>query len=285
MPKLAAISLTKLSLKNFSKKRLLQITNFVIFISLFAISASVISLYFEKKIENLNKELSNTYIDEIIFNHWLSTGTKNINNIDRIISSISTEQNHLIYLQSLNKNLISEREISHNAIKDLIRMITNSQRSLNFSINDAILISNSIEDINEIEKIKEKHQNLWDRYWVIHRNNKLMILNFKSLMDKQDELDLQKLFKKGRLAQDDLIAILNEIKILNLDLNINYYSEKKRQSEVKVSNIKNNIKIYSNNESRLIFFAFLVQLIIFFIIQFFEFGFELIQNVKRSVKK
>ena len=285
MPKLAAISLTKLSLKNFSKKRLLQITNFVIFISLFAISASVISLYFEKKIENLNKELSNTYIDEIIFNHWLSTGTKNINNIDRIISSISTEQNHLIYLQSLNKNLISEREISHNAIKDLIRMITNSQRSLNFSINDAILISNSIEDINEIEKIKEKHQNLWDRYWVIHRNNKLMILNFKSLMDKQDELDLQKLFKKGRLAQDDLIAILNEIKILNLDLNINYYSEKKRQSEVKVSNIKNNIKLYSNNESRLIFFAFLIQLIIFFIIQFFEFGFELIQNVKRSVKK
>ena len=53
----------------------------------------------------------------------------------------------------------------------------------------------------------------------------------------------------------------------------------------KLSKYKKNIKIYSNKESNLIRLAFIIQLIIFFIIQFFEFSFELVQNVKRKNKK
>ena len=66
MARIAAISLAKLSLKNIPKNRLIQITNFVIFIAFFAVSASIISLYYEKKIEGLNKQLSNEYGNEII---------------------------------------------------------------------------------------------------------------------------------------------------------------------------------------------------------------------------
>ena len=46
--------------------------------------------------------------------------------------------------------------------------------------------------------------------------------------------------------------------------------------------IKENIKKYSQNESRSILIAFLIQLVIFFIIQFFEIGFEIGQKRKRQ---
>ena len=284
MARIAAISLAKLSLKNIPKNRLIQITNFVIFIAFFAVSASIISLYYEKKIEGLNKQLSNEYGNEIIYNHWLAAAPKNISNIENIISKISTEQNYLFYIKSLNNKLITERELSHNSIKDLIRFVRAGQTSLGDSLNDAILISNSINDLKEIEIYKKKHQELWNWYWKIEDNNKFMILKFRWLMENKSEAELQEIYKKALIAQDELILILNEIKTLNIEVNINYFSNKKNESEEKIVNIKNEIKLYSNKESTSILIAFLIQLIIFFVIQFFEFGFELVQTAKRRMK-
>jgi len=284
MARIAAISLAKLSLKNIPKNRLIQITNFVIFIAFFAVSASIISLYYEKKIEGLNKQLSNEYGNEIIYNHWLAAAPKNISNIENIISKISTEQNYLFYIKSLNNKLITERELSHNSIKDLIRFVRAGQTSLGDSLNDAILISNSINDLKEIEIYKKKHQDLWNWYWKIEDNNKFMILKFRWLMENKSEAELQEIYKKALIAQNELILILNEIKALNIEVNINYFSNKKNESEEKIANSKNKIKLYSNKESTSILIAFLIQLIIFFIIQFFEFGFELVQTAKRRMK-
>jgi len=284
MARIAAISLVKLSLKNIPKNRLIQVTNFVIFIAFFAVSASIISLYYEKKIEGLNKQLSNEYGNEIIYNHWLATAPKNISNIENIISKISTEQNYLFYIKSLNNKLITERELSHNSIKDLIRFVRAGQTSLGDSLNDAILISNSINDLKEIEIYKKKHQELWNWYWKIEDNNKFMILKFRWLMENKSEAELQEIYKKALIAQDELILILNEIKTLNIEVNINYFSNKKNESEEKIVNSKNEIKLYSNKESTSILIAFLIQLIIFFVIQFFEFGFELVQSTKRRMK-
>ena len=284
MARIAAISLAKLSLKNIPKNRLIQITNFVIFIAFFAVSASIISLYYEKKIEGLNKQLSNEYGNEIIYNHWLAAAPKNISNIENIISKISTEQNYLFYIKSLNNKLITERELSHNSIKDLIRFVRAGQTSLGDSLNDAILISNSINDLKEIEIYKKKHQDLWNWYWKIEDNNKFMVLKFRWLMENKSEAELQEIYKKALIAQNELILILNEIKTLNIEVNINYFSNKKNESEEKIVNSKNEIKLYSNKESTSILIAFLIQLIIFFIIQFFEFGFELVQTAKRRMK-
>ena len=284
MARIAAISLAKLSLKNIPKNRLIQITNFVIFIAFFAVSASIISLYYEKKIEGLNKQLSNEYGNEIIYNHWLAAAPKNISNIENIISKISTEQNYLFYIKSLNNKLITERELSHNSIKDLIRFVRAGQTSLGDSLNDAILISNSINDLKEIEIYKKKHQDLWNWYWKIEDNNKFMVLKFRWLMENKSEAELQEIYKKALIAQNELILILNEIKTLNIEVNINYFSNKKNESEEKIANSKNKIKLYSNKESTSILIAFLIQLIIFFVIQFFEFGFELVQTAKRRMK-
>ena len=78
--------------------------------------------------------------------------------------------------------------------------------------------------------------------------------------------------------------MLGNIKKIYFDFNLKYYSLKKEQSELKIKNIKNKIKIYAKRESDSILIAFIIQLIIFFVIQYFEFGFEIGQNLRRKRK-
>ncbi len=281
MPKIAAISLTRLSLKNFQKKNLIKLTNFIVFIAFFAISASLISLFYEKKIEELNKQLSTEYGNEIIYNHWLATAPKNISNIENILSRISTEHNYMIYIKELNEKLITERHLAHNPVMDLVRFNRSGLSSISFSLNDALLISTSLEDLNNISKFKKKHQEISNKYWEIQKENRLMVLSFTYLMEKWTKEQRKKFYADALLAKEDLKITLNEIKDLNFELNINYYSQKKNKSQKKVSQIKENIKIYSQKESRSILIAFFIQLVIFIVIQFFEFGFELVQRGKK----
>ena len=78
--------------------------------------------------------------------------------------------------------------------------------------------------------------------------------------------------------------MLGNIKKIYFDFNLKYYSLKKEQSELKIKNIKNKIKIFAKRESDSILIAFIIQLIIFFVIQYFEFGFEIGQNLRRKRK-
>ena len=111
-----------------------------------------------------------------------------------------------------------------------------------------------------------------------------MIINFDNYMQNESEQRKKYFYKKALLSIEDFTITLNEIKDLNIKLNINYYSQKKIESQKKTSLIKENVKKYSKNESRSILIAFFIQLVIFFILQFFEFGFEIIQGTKRQKK-
>ena len=114
-------ALTKFSLKNVPKKRLLLLTNIIILISTLAVTASFISLFYEKKIVDLNRELSTELGNEVIYNHWLSEIPKNVKNIENILDQISKENNFLLYLNNLNKKLITSRDLAHNPITNLVR--------------------------------------------------------------------------------------------------------------------------------------------------------------------
>ena len=141
MIKLSLLSLSKLSLKNYSSNVLLRILNLAIFISIFAVSASVISLVFEKKIENNNKLLSREYINEIIYDHWLASAPRHIGDIERIISEIDTQNNLLVYVQAFNKKLITERDTIHNPLVDYIRFVGNGIDVIKDSLEDASSLS------------------------------------------------------------------------------------------------------------------------------------------------
>ena len=111
-----------------------------------------------------------------------------------------------------------------------------------------------------------------------------MTLSWPSIFDKFTAEEKKAIYSRALLAKEDLISILNQITFINVKFILKYYSKRKSESQNKISKIKEEIKIISNNESRSILFAFIVQLIIFLIIQFFEFGFELTQKIRKSKK-
>ena len=91
-------------------------------------------------------------------------------------------------------------------------------------------------------------------------------------------------YKNSLVYKDDLIDSLKNIKLLNIKSILKYYSQSKSQSLQKINSLKLEIKEISKKESQTILFAFLIQILIFFIIQFFEFGFDFSQLTKKKGK-
>ena len=284
MAKIAAISLAKLSLRKFKKKNLIRITNIVIFISFFAISAAIISLFFERKIEELNKNLSSEFGNEIIYNYWLSETPKNIRNMENLLSQISREHSYLIYMQGVNDMLITSRDMGHNPTIDLLRFNRHGLKYIQNSIEDAVLLSSSIDEIEEIIKFKNKFIKIRENFFSITDKNKINVIQWDHQIKRMNREEKKDLYKKALLAKSNLIDILNEIINFNINFNLNYFYKKKSYSQNKISKIKEEIKVASKNESRSILIAFIIQLVIFFILQFFEFGIELASGIRKGKK-
>ena len=264
MAKIAAISLAKLSLRKFKKKNLIRITNIVIFISFFAISAAIISLFFERKIEELNKNLSSEFGNEIIYNYWLSETPKNIRNMENLLSQISREHSYLIYMQGVNDMLITSRDMGHNPTIDLLRFNRHGLKYIQNSIEDAVLLSSSIDEIEEIIKFKNKFIKIRENFFSITDKNKINVIQWDHQIKRMNREEKKDLYKKALLAK--------------------YFYKKKSYSQNKISKIKEEIKVASKNESRSILIAFIIQLVIFFILQFFEFGIELASGIRKGKK-
>jgi len=281
MAKLVTLSLARLSLKNIPKNKLIIATNFVIFISLFAIFASIISLVYERKIETLNKYLTNELGNEIIYNHWLSETPKNISNIESLLSQVSRENNYLLYLESLNNKLVTDRDIVLNPTIDLLSFTVFHLEALEDSLRDAVMVSSNTKDIEEIKKKKLSLGNISSDFMdkIPTEVGQMRYSSFWSLYSAKQKKEA---YKKALAARPLMINNLEKIADLNISFNLNFYSKKKSESKVKILEIKNNIKKLSKKESRAIFIAFLIQLLIFGIIQFFEFGFELTQKRKKK---
>ena len=278
-------ALTKFSLKNVPKKRLLLLTNIIILISTLAVTASFISLFYEKKIVDLNRELSTELGNEVIYNHWLSEIPKNVKNIENILDQISKENNYLLYLNNLNKKLITSRDLAHNPITNLVRFNKLNLDFLRSCLNDAILISKNEDEILKVNEYKSIFEKIQYDYNTLTRKNDLNIIaNLPGKIDAYSQKEKEIFYKNSLVYKDDLIDSLKNIKLLNIKSILKYYSQSKSQSLQKINSLKLEIKEISKKESQTILFAFLIQILIFFIIQFFEFGFDFSQLTKKKGK-
>ena len=228
MAKIAAISLANLTLKNIKKKNLIKITNIVIFIALFAVSAAIISLFFEKKIEELNKKLSSEFGNEVIYSYWLSETPKNIRNIESLLSQISREHNYLIYMQGVNDILITSRDLGHNPVIDLLRFNRHGIKYLEDSLRDAVLLSESKVEINKIIKFKIKLNKIRQNFYSIEDKNKIRAIEWQHQLERMTNKEKKDLYERVLLAKSDLVDNLNEIVNFNIVFNLNYFHKKKK---------------------------------------------------------
>ena len=99
MPKIAVISLARISLRNIPKKYLIRVTNFVIFIAIFAISGAIISFSENcSKNKNIIKTKSVKY--ETMHSKWVKK-----RKIPKLLIFSKVGQNKISLLDKKQQNM------------------------------------------------------------------------------------------------------------------------------------------------------------------------------------
>jgi len=141
------------------------------------------------------------------------------------------------------------------------------------SVTDAILVSSSEQELKKIIEYRKKYINLNKKFYKLENSRH----KFETEHPRADDIAAKKRFifyKKFREYRKEVESILIEQNNFFLNFCLTYFSEKRDDYLKNISFYQNEIKLLSKKESGLIFSAFIIQLIIFGIAQFFEFTLE-----------
>ena len=292
MAKLALVRFSLLSLSTYNKKKLLNILNIGIFISIFALSASFLSIFFENKIDMIEKKILSEQINKIIYNDTLSQTAKHIKNTDSILDNNIKETGlKLLIKESFNDaEFMTSREIYYSKFFILENKIELNNLFIDNSLKNAILVANSEEDLKLIKTFRKKYKTLkkTENEIIFMRNshdyeNEPSRDSDNNFIYKDNELqDWYRYYKFFVNQQIELIVIQ---KSFLYDFNINYFSKKNNEYDQRTNKNLEIIEKNSKIESRAIFIAFAIQLFIFLISQFFEFTLDNFIRRKKNAKR
>ena len=265
-------------------KRSLVAINIGIFLAIFAASSAVISLFVENELtdyEFSNLELRSTYND---FNEYASLMPAIKSSFDRLEMTANTVSNYNDILAETNQGnlIIDERERYFYRFYSMFYLLDEFfTKDLSFKTGFEIDVNefyNSIDDLNQnlidrFNKAEIDYDKYKEQYMEIKKNlapyDQFKIVDPKNFFKDQQSKEYVKLMKKYETFSkhmDDNIYFIKDyaqlIEILMIDM-------KNFLDQILINNT-NEIKKLSNLESKLIFFAFVLQLFIFLITQFFE---------------
>ena len=264
---LAINNLLSVSKKN--KKKFLLVTNFAIAFIIAAIITSVISIYYENKLTNLRSELVKLNDKQRITQEWLADlpklDTRNTDyNFLGALSNYADEDfgkihgprynfHKLMWLPETIKLAIVDAKkigISPNILKgDDLKKYQQNTKLKEFSLN-------SFD--KEIKSTQEYIQSLLENakyYEFPSRKNIISDVIFFETLEGETNIKIQ----------DEI----NKLFHINLALNVMYVNANNNLSD-KISEVNKNILEATKKSTNTIFYAFLLQIIIFIIIQIFE---------------
>ena len=148
-----------------------------------------------------------------------------------------------------------------------VHFLNNNIEFLELALKEAIVISSSNKDLEEIKNFRNRIQAIKEKIEQKKKENFSWIasddlIEFNKIQDKYE-----KRFYINKI-------LLKESKILLIEVGSRFFLEKKIESEFIIKNASLDINKYSKNESNAIWIAFFLQLLVFFVTQFFEFAFE-----------
>ena len=273
------------ALRNVRSQKLLFLLNVAIFISIFALSASSLSIYFENKIDKIETKIIREDTQHIIYNNWLNKAPRQIKNNDKILMGLFKEENYKSLIRSLGNQdemspedimdytLISDREEFYTPYFTLRKRVEFNFTAMIQSVTDAILVSSSEQELKKIIEYRKKYINLNKKFYKLENSRH----KFETEHPRADDIAAKKRFifyKKFREYKKEIESILIEQNSFFLNFCLTYFSEKRDDYLKNISFYQNEIKLLSKKESTLIFIAFIIQIIIFGIAQFFEFTLE-----------
>ena len=178
--------------KNFkitkqNSKKFLLIIHLAIFISLLAISASVIALITETKIDKIDKSIASKKTKLLLTNFWIENISSEILNIDNLKNQ-NKEKETFFLRQTEYEIILNQMGFASSLgdgmksleVKNLSYFIKLSLENLNSSINDFDKYLLSKEDKNLIKNYKER---------ILEIESKFNLINSKNNKKEQEEID------------------------------------------------------------------------------------------------
>ena len=245
---MARLKLLRFSLLTFSslkKEKLLLFINLMIFLSLFALSTSVISMYYENKIDDLDNKIVNEETNILVYQNQIQKTPIILKNIENILNNNSYIKNYFQQLELHNNDdqiIISKRDTVFKPYWRLSAVANYGSDQINRSISDAILVSDSIEDLNEIQKIDKlfkkinsdireinKKKDKLQAEWAIQERN-----DYTKVDTEDDGSTKMEYYNKFLILNEDLSKNLREQINFFVNFTLNYFSKKKIITEKKI---------------------------------------------------
>jgi len=273
MTRLFLLRFSFVSIKQLVNSKINLIINLLIFVVIFALTASFISILFENRIEKLETKITRNEVNQILYTKWLNRSPKIINQIDNVYRNRNDEVLFQLMITALpdddNDNyssIISNREQYFNYYFFLSDFAKTNFKNMDLALTDAVLLSSSEKDIKLIEQQKLIFFNLITKFDK-NRFARLKYQDKKNTETWSQDQDYYKGFDKFAKINSDIIE---EQKVFFLNFVSKFFSEKRKFYNEQNFSSLNEINAFGKLETIFIFSAFVIQFLIFIILQIFE---------------
>ena len=259
-------------LHDLTQKRLKFILNIAIFLSIFAILSTLISLSIEQKINLNQKKITENNLLIDIASLSIDNLPSNINSLTTIIND-SKKNNELMFFLYFTKSgiIFDERDLYYYGTARLANLIEDNYQKINL-FSDISSFESDIEindDYKNYLKLKKEIKNDEKKFQQMYEEIKTDAEKFtkdqkgtKVIENKEFYKNLKDYYYEFLKFADKQIDI--QIDILNV---LRSLTDKKKNENI---NIRKDISNLSGSISKYILIAFILQLIIFIVVQLFE---------------
>ena len=263
----------RLSLLNdLTQKKLKLVLNVAIFLSVFAIVSTLLSLSIEQKINSNQKKISENNLLIDITSLSIEVLPRNINTLTKIIND-SKKNNEIMFFLYFTKSgiIFNERDLYFLATARLAQVIEDNYKKIDM-FSDISSFENDIEINDDYKsylklkkKIKSDERNFKQMYEKIKKDAEKFTKDqggTKVIENDEFYKSLEEHYYNFLKFADKQVDI--QIDILNI---LRSLTDKKKNENI---DIRKDISNLSSSISKYILIAFILQLIIFIIVQLFE---------------
>ena len=259
-------------LHDLTQKRLKFILNIAIFLSIFAIVSTLISLSIEQKINLNQKKITENNLLIDIASLSIDNLPSNINSLTTIIND-SKKNNELMFFLYFTKSgiIFDERDLYYYGTARLANLIEDNYQKINL-FSDISSFESDIEindDYKNYLKLKKEIKNDEKKFQQMYEEIKTDAEKFSKDQKGTKVIENEEFYKNLKDYYYEFLKFADkqidiQIDILNV---LRSLTDKKKNENI---NIRKDISNLSGSISKYILIAFLLQLIIFIVVQLFE---------------
>ena len=259
-------------LHDLTQKRLKFILNIAIFLSVFAIVSTLISLSIEQKINLNQKKITENNLLIDIASLSIDNLPSNINSLTTIIND-SKKNNELIFFLYFTKSgiIFDERDLYYYGTARLANLIEDNYQKINL-FSDISSFESDIEindDYKNYLKLKKEIKNDEKKFQQMYEEIKTDAEKFTKDQKGTKVIENEEFYKNLKDYYYEFLKFADkqidiQIDILNV---LRSLTDKKKNENI---DIRKDISNLSGSISKYILIAFILQLIIFIVVQLFE---------------